>query len=246
MNNKLIYLARRADGISREDWPRAWKSHAIFAAKFPVAGARIEWLRYCNRVDQPMLDGKPVDLPMLSTAHDGVANLNYGQNEPSLSPLPDDIRKQFETDELRVFDMLVKNFAFPCTETPIRDGRPGKAALYLFLPRKTGISRDSFKTRLDGEHAALARKSIDAIAGLTRHAHNHPVQELPAPFAFDAIVEIWFETNDAAVRALSQGALDAILKDIANFCNMDDAAILLTQPCHAWPPDKALVHDPAA
>jgi hypothetical protein len=44
MSYKLIYLARRAATVSREDWPRTWKSHAIFASQFPVLEAEIRWL----------------------------------------------------------------------------------------------------------------------------------------------------------------------------------------------------------
>ena len=65
MTYKLIYLARRAATVSRDDWPRTWKSHAIFASQFPVLESKIEWMRYCNRIDQPTLDGEPVDVPFL-------------------------------------------------------------------------------------------------------------------------------------------------------------------------------------
>ena len=57
MSYKLIYLARRAATVAREDWPRTWKSHAIFASQFPVMESEIRWLRYCNRIDVPMLEG---------------------------------------------------------------------------------------------------------------------------------------------------------------------------------------------
>ena len=89
MTYKLVYLAHRAVTVSREEWPRTWKSHAVFASQFAVAGSRIEWMRYCNRIDAPEIDGEPVELPMVSQGHDGVALINNGQNEPSLSPLPE-------------------------------------------------------------------------------------------------------------------------------------------------------------
>lgn len=241
MNNKLIYLARRAEGVSREDWPRTWKSHAVFASQFAVATSRIEWMRYCNRIDQPEIDGKPVDLPMLSTKHDGVANVNNGANAPSLSPLPDDVREKLDNDELRVFDMLVRNFAFACTETLIVDGLPGKAALYVFLPRSNTFSPGEFKVRLDGDHATLARDTASSIAGLKRYAHDHPINGPLPLFPFDAIVEVWFETPDQAVRALAEGTLDPIIRDLASFADMSAAEMVLTAPCHAYPKDEILL-----
>jgi len=234
-NNKLVYLARRKPGISREDWPRTWRSHAVFASQFAVAGSRIEWMRYCNRIDSPELDGAPVSLPMVSTAHDGVALLNNGQNEPSLSPLPDDVRAALDNDELRVFDRLVKNFAFPCVETLLLDGLPGKAAVFVFLPESEGL-----RDRLDGAHAQVVRKALPALAGVTRYAHNHPMQIPAAPFDFGAIVEIWFATPDDAIRALSKGALDPVLADLGAFADMDRAVVMLTSPCHAYPKDEVL------
>lgn len=234
-NNKLIYLARRAPTVSREDWPKTWKSHAIFASQFSVAGSRIEWMRYCNRIDSPDLDGAPVNLAVLSTAHDGVALINNGANEPSLSPLPDDVRKALDTDELRVFDRLVTNFAFPCVETLLLDGLPGKAAVFVFLPQASGL-----KDRLDGSHADVVRAALPSLAGLTRYAHNHPMHIPAPPFAFGAIVEIWFATPEDAVRALSQGDLDPVFTELGSFADMDEAVVMLTSPCHAYPKDEVL------
>lgn len=236
-NNKLIYLARRAGNVSREDWPRTWKSHAVFASQFAVAESRIEWMRYCNRIDSPQIDGASVDLPILSTAHDGVALINNGAGVPSLSPLPDEVRSALDTDELRVFDRLVTNFAFPCVETAILDGLPGKAAVCIFLP----ASDESLKDRLDGSHADMVRNALPALAGLTRYVHNHPMHIPAAPFDFGAIVEMWFETPDAAVRALRDGALAPVIADLGTFADMDRAVVMLTSPCHAWPKDEALL-----
>ncbi len=241
MNNKLIYLARRAEGISREEWPRAWKSHAVYASQFAVATSRIEWMRYCNRIDQPEVNGDPVDLQMLSTRHDGVANVNNGTSVPSLSPLPQDIRDKLEQDELRVFDTLVRNFAFACTETLIVDGLPGKAVIYIFLPRGPASSAEDFKAKLDGEHAALVRETTSGIDGLKRYSHNHPVNGPLPLYPFNAIAEAWFETPDQAAAALATGALEPILQDLATFSEMSAAEILLTAPCHAYPKDEALL-----
>lgn len=240
-NNKLVYLARRNPGIGRADWPKTWKSHAIFASQFSVAGSRIEWMRYCNRIDAPELDGAAVALPMVSTAHDGVALINNGANEPSLSPLPDDVRSALDTDELRVFDQLVKNFAFPCVETLLLDGLPGKAAVFIFLPAADGL-----KDRLDGAHSEVARNTLSALAGVTRYAHNHPMQVPAPPFDYGAIVEMWFARPEDAVRALSKGALDPVLADLATFADMDKAVVMLTSPCHAWPKDEVLAEQAQA
>lgn len=243
MNAKLIYLARRKPGTPREDWPRQWKSHAIYASQFPAIEASLEWLRYGNRVDQPMLDGEPVDLPMLSTAHDGVANVNSGRKgAPRAASAADpEIRKALDQDELRVFDSLVNEFSFACEEEPIREGLPGGAAIYVFLPRKAGLSHGDFLARYEGEHADLARRTLPSLLGMTRYGHNRVVGAPPPRFAFEAISEIWFATPDDAVRALKDGALAPVLDDMASFAATGDAVIMLTTPCHGWPKDEVLI-----
>lgn len=242
MNVKLIYLARRADTVTREDWPRTWKSHAIFASQFPVVEAGLDWLRYCNRVDTPTLGGKPVDLPMLSTAHDGVANVNRGPGQPvGGSGFSAEVRAQLDQDELRVFDSLVENFSFQCTEEAIREGLPTQCALYFFLPRRVGTSRGEFNARWDGPHADLVRGAIGAMPAIRRYGHNHISGAPPRRFAFDGIVEIWFETQDDAVRALAENTLRPILEDLGQFSDMDAAVPMLTAPCHGWPKDEALL-----
>ena len=41
MSYKMHYLARRAKNVAWEDWPRTWKSHAIFASQFPAMDGTI-------------------------------------------------------------------------------------------------------------------------------------------------------------------------------------------------------------
>lgn len=243
MNAKLIYLARRNPGISREDWPKMWKSHAIFASQFPAIEASLEWLRYGNRVDQPMLDGEPVDLPLLSTAHDGVANVNSGRKGAprSASAADPEIRAALDKDEQRVFDSVVAEFSFPCEEEPIKEGLPGGAAIYAFLPRKAGRTNAEFLARYEGEHAGLVRRILPALAGLKRYGHNRVVEAPPPRFPFEAISEVWFETSDQAVRALKDGALAPVIDDMGQFADMDAAVVMLTTPCHGWPKDEALL-----
>jgi hypothetical protein len=243
MNTKLIYLARRADGITREDWPKTWRSHAIYASQFPAIEASLEWLRYGNRVDQPMLDGEPVDLPMLSTAHDGVANVNSGKKGAPRGASAADpaIRAALDKDELRVFDSLVEEFSFACEEEPLLEGLPGGAAIYMFLPRKGDHSAAEFQARYSGSHADLVRQALPALTGIKRYGHNLVKDAPPPRYPFEAISEIWFETPDDAVRALKVGTLTPVLDDLTSFAAMDGAVIMLTTPCHGWPKDEALL-----
>jgi hypothetical protein len=233
---KLIYLARRAKAVSREDWPRTWRSHAIFASQFPVLEAEIAWLRYCNRIDRPSIGGEPVDLPQLSTRHDGVAVAA----SPTLEGLngggftPED-REKIDTDERRVFDMLTPNFTFYTTETVLEDGPLGEAALFRFLARAEGLAGEEFTSVYRDAHGEVARPVGGSIEGLTRSVLNHPVNDPRPLFPFDGISENWFATADDAVRALSSGAFDAETGDLGSFCDLDRSVTILTSVFHRWP-----------
>src|SRR6266699_1752179 len=112
MGYKMLYLARRADTDAWEDWPRTWKSHAVFASQFPAMDGTIDWMRYTTRVDDPRVAALPV-----STAHDGVsvaeAPLLSTFKGQGFSP---EQRALIDEDELRVFDRYTPEFSFWCDE----------------------------------------------------------------------------------------------------------------------------------
>jgi len=231
---KLVYLARRAKTVTREDWPRTWRSHAVFASQFPTMEANISWLRYCNRIDQPMIDGKPVELPQLSVAHDGVAVAA----SPSFAGIkgggftPEDQAK-IDEDEHRVFDMLTPNFTYFATELVVKQGPLGKAALFHFLPRALGMTGQQFAEYYRDRHAGVASRETVHVEGLTRAVLNFPVHEPLRLFPFDGISEFWFESPDDAARAVANGALAGVMNDVQALCAPGNLQ-LMTAVSHRW------------
>jgi len=228
---KLVYLARRNPEVSREDWPRIWRSHAIFASQFPVLESGIAYMRYCNRLEVPGLRG-------ISEAHDGVAiaagDRLDGLNGAGFSEAD---RARIDEDELRVFDMLTPNFTFYCTEAVLRDGAPGEAALFRFLARKPDATRDDFDLRFGVAHADLVGNTVARLNSVTRCVHNRPVHEPLPLFPFDGVVETWFASSEDAVAAISDGSLKAVDDDLADFCDPARGIAVLTTVCHRWPKD---------
>ena len=231
---KLIYLARRANTVSREDWPRTWRSHAVFASQFPTMEANISWLRYCNRIDRPEIDGAPVQLPGLSTDHDGVA--------VAASPTLTGIRgggfsaedqAKIDEDERRVFDMLTPNFTYFATELVVKHGPLGKAALFHFLPRAQGMTGQEFAQRYRNDHAAAANRETANVEGLTRAVLNFPVNAPLPLFPFDGISEFWFETPDDAARAVADRALGGVIDDVQPICSPGILQVM-TAVSHRW------------
>lgn len=218
---KLIYLARRAASGAREDWPRTWKSHAIFASQFPVLESRIEWMRYCNRIDR-------VDLPGVSSAHDGVAiaasDSLEGLNGAGFS---DDDRALIDRDELRVFDMLTPNFTWYCEETQIQGEIAGEAAIFRFLMAKSDAGAEDFHARWD--------EIEDAPQSAIRHVHNRPLHDRLPLFPFSGIAESWFESEADAIAALKNPAPVDPARGLSDFCELGASVTMVTKVCHRWP-----------
>lgn len=218
---KLIYLARRAATVAREDWPRTWKSHAVFASQFPVLEAKIEWMRYCNRIDG-------ANLPGVSSAHDGVAiaasDSLEGLNGAGFS---DEDRVLIDQDELRVFDMLTPNFTWYCEETQVQDDIAGEAAIFRFLMAKEGVAADDFHARWNDLE--------DRPNGALRHVHNRPLHASLPLFPFAGIAESWFNTEADAVAALKSPAPEHPARGLSGFCDLGNSVTLITKTCHRWP-----------
>jgi hypothetical protein len=172
---KLVYLARRAAGVAREDWPRTWRSHAVFASQFPVLEAKIEWMRYCNR--------SAIELPGVSLAHDGVA-VAASDTLAGLdgTGFGDADRARIDADELRVFDMPTPYFTYYCEEDVLRDGPLGEAAVFRFLA--------------EGGEAPVPPAA-------TRHVLNRPLHKPRPLFPFALIAESWFASESEAVAAVA-------------------------------------------
>jgi hypothetical protein len=235
MDYKLIYLARRNPQIPPEDWPRAWRSHAVFASQFPVIGARISSLFYCSRIHEPALDGARVDPPGASRDYDGAAIVASPSPEGLGGELKPEDRARIFEDERRVFADLTPTFSFHCQETLVRGGPQGAAAVVRFLARKPGTSEGDFLDRWGGRHAEVAAAAADAAGAVTRYVQNRLREEPPPGYPFDGIEETWFRTAEDATRVLQNAAFASVTADLAEFCDMDRSVTLLTHVIHRWP-----------
>lgn len=230
MAYKMLYLARRARTVSWADWPRTWKSHAIFASQFPAMSGTIDWMRYTTRVDDPTLGELPV-----STAHDGVSVAEaplletfYGKGFSA------EQRKLIDQDELRVFDRYTPEFSFYCTESRVLDGPLGEAAVFRFLRRKAQIPRDVFESHLQGGYARLCKQAAGSL-GAQRWALNLTVDTPPPDFPFEVIDECWFATPKDAAGALRSAAMLQLTDSLAKLCDVERNITMLTRPTHRWP-----------
>jgi hypothetical protein len=232
---KLLYLASRNPAVSIEDWPRTWRSHAVYVSQFPAMETELCSLFYCCRIVGPALEGEPVHLPTVSSGHEGVAVVT----SPKLSNLTESLvspedQLKVEADELRVFGQRVHgNIAFTCTESLVRPGTQGKAAVFRFLKAKDGVSRSEFNRAWE-EHSRTERQILSRVNGAGLAARNELVRDPPAALPFDGIAETWFATSDDAVRSLIDGSQNEIVDSLAEFCDVDRTITMLTRVCHSW------------
>lgn len=76
----------------------------------------------------------------------------------------------------------------------------------IFLARRADLSREAFRDWWLGPHRALAER----LPGLRRHAFN-----LLTDGPYDAVVEQWFETEDAMAACYATNAGKAVVADSA-------------------------------
>jgi uncharacterized protein (TIGR02118 family) len=234
MEFKLIYLAKRNPSIKAEDWPRTWRSHAVFASQFGSVGVKFSRVLYCSRILETNDEGIPSGPPGASLEYDGAAFVSSPNVDGVRGVTDPEVRAKIDQDELRVFSTYVNEFAFRCKEVLVHGGEPGKAAVVRFLARKPGSSSKQFQAHWSDRHAALAKRAFDSGV-MTRYVHNRLIEEPPPGYPFDGIVELWFENAEDAKQSFSEGARAPLAQDLPGFCDMDRSVTLLTYVTHRWP-----------
>lgn len=242
MDYKLIYLARRNPSVAAEDWPRTWRSHAVFVSGFPVIGARVDSLFYCSRVLAPTLGGAPFEPPGASVAYDGVAVISSPSPEHIGAGASPEARARIDADELRVFSTNTAAFSFRCKEVLVDGGAPGQAAVIRFLARKPGSSIEAFSAHWSQRHADIATRA--ARAG-TRYVHNALTEDPPPGYPFDGITETWFGDAEEAARSFVDPQFQPVAQDLPAFCDMQRTVTLLVHVTHRWPRASAAPASPA-
>ncbi len=159
---KVVYLAKRNPSVKAEDWPRTWRSHAAYAAQFPVIYAEFSSIYYCARVLQPSINGVLIEPSDASRDYDGVALVSSPTADGVPREMPPEVAAKIDEDELRVFSTYVRDFSFRCKEVVVHGGAPEKAAVIRLLSRKTGLSREEFLAHLNGKYADSAKRAADA------------------------------------------------------------------------------------
>ena len=224
---KLIYLAKRNPSVPFADWPRTWRSHAVYVSQFPAVGGAIDKLHYCCRMDECPAG--------FSDSYDGVALVASHSRETLSGTMQPDDRALVDKDELRVFSTLVDNFSIDTEQAGSQGQGYGRAAVIRFLARGSGISPAQFDERLSGAHADLVAAAMSGAAAITHYVTDRVLGTPPAGYEYDGITQAWFASPEDALAACSDASLHPIEQDLAGFCDMDRSVSLLTRVIHEWP-----------
>jgi hypothetical protein len=232
---KVVYLAKRNPSVKAEDWPRTWRSHAAYAAQFPVIYAEFSSIYYCARILQPSMNGVPMEPPEATRDYDGVALVSSPTADGVPREMPPDVAAKIDEDELRVFSTYVRDFSFRCKEVVVQGGAPERAAVIRLLSRKVGLSREQFLAQLNGKYADSATRAADASGKVVRYVHNQVIEEPPPGYPFDAVTESWFASTDDAAGSFADGALAPLAQQLPEFCDLKRSVTLLTSVVMRFP-----------
>lgn len=222
MSWKMIYLARRNPALAPEAFPQAWREHSALGAQCTNVRDKVVQVMQCSRVlDGPALAGA-------STDYDGVNLLEIRSRQAA-----DDIWSDAETlavmkpDEPRVFSTYVRHFTLVCEGHALDDRPRGRCVVVGFLRRSAAATAADW---------LAARDAGAALPGVGRCVWNEVVAEPPPGYAYDAIVEWWYDTPEAARAALGGAGLPSSLPPaVSKPVELPSSVFMFTQVTHHRP-----------
>lgn len=222
MGWKMIYLAKRNPALAPEQFSQAWREHSALGAGCTNVRDKVVQVMQCSRV----LDGT---LPLgCSTAYDGVNLLQVKSRQAA-----DDIWADAETlaimrpDEPRVFSTYVRHFTLVCEDEAVVDVPRGACVLVGFIKRAAGVPDAAW---------AAALPSLEGSLGAGRRVWNRVDAPPPPGYDYDAIVEWWFESADAARAVLGERAVWQQLPAALRMAGDETASVLMfTRVTHHRP-----------
>ena len=220
---KMIYLAKRNPALAPEQFSQAWREHSALGAGCTNVRDKVLGVMQCSRVL-----GHPTPVGC-STDYDGVNLLLLKNREAA-----DDIWSDPETlaimrpDEPRVFSTYVRHFTLVCEEQVRVDVPRGRCMVAGFLKRASSTTEQAWAD------AAQGARSVPP--GVGRCVWNRVAAPPPPGYDYDAIVEWWFESPEAACSALSAQGLQALLPlDLAKAIELPACVFVFTQVTHHRP-----------
>lgn len=198
---KVIYLATRNPGTTREEFLRNWKEHADLSATFP--GIHDVYMGIAQCVPVPDLCR-----PALSTMYDGVNLLPVRGLVDALEVYDGAGIEVMLADELRVFAGHVADTTLVTAETVLRDGPIGGVVLLEFLSRPDGASHIDFIKTWMGVQARRLQSTEKFRSAVRRFVNDLVIVEPPEAAPYAGVSELWFDDVEQALAFVDDQELE--------------------------------------
>ncbi len=231
MGWKMIYLARRNPALAPEQFAQAWREHSALGARCSNVRDKVRSVAQCARVlEAPALPGCSAD-------YDGVNLLELRDLAAAT-----DIWSDAETlaimrpDEPRVFSTYVREFTLVCQDQVLADAARGDAVLVGFLRRTAALSADDWSRTFTQLTSVTSVLCGGALASAGRVVHNAVHLPPPPGYAYDSIVEWWFDSV-AAMRAAvgDRDVRQALPAPLCAATDLDRSVFMATRVTHRRP-----------
>jgi hypothetical protein len=237
---KTIYLATRAAGLAREDFPRRWRRHGELAMSLGFWRDSSGYY-HCDARADPAREHDTETPEAWSGEYDGVGQVYFPSTQAYESLVTHRDFPRLLMDEWGAFREPVSNFSVLTSEEQLLE-KPGTAVkAFWFLRPAVGVDAQAFRDRWT-EHAGLVMRSDDLMALVRKYFHNHPVgvedtadddasiQErirtgLPS---VAGVAEMGFASRGDLVRYLGHPARRGLGEHLRSFAAVDQSVIVET------------------
>jgi hypothetical protein len=220
---KVVYLARRNPSLSIADFPARWRQHSLLAGSMPSIRPGFAQVAQCiNLYDRAVV-------PRAALNYDGVNLLTLsGPEFATLMWQSDEVQELILPDELATFASYVRYFSLTTLEYPVSDSPMRPFCLISFLKRDRKLGMEEFKTALIDAHAEMARGKRRAVVNI--------VTDRQPGYNFDAITELWFESEaDAIETTQCTSYVNAYLPRRLEICDEWRTVVMMTRINYARP-----------
>ncbi|MEV6900321.1 hypothetical protein [Amycolatopsis sp. NPDC051372] len=221
---KLAYLAKRNPALSVPEFAARWRQHSLLAGSMPAIRPGIAQTAHClNLYDRSVFARATLE-------YDGVNFLTLTDPGVALTMWqPDEAMELLQPDELETFSTYARHFTLTTHEHVVSEGKMQHYCLIFFLKRDRGFTLEAFTRALAEAHGVMADGARRAVV--------NAVFDRPPGYNFDAVTELWFESEDE-VREFTRARTfaDAYLGRRAELCDEMRTVAMMTKLNHARPP----------
>jgi uncharacterized protein (TIGR02118 family) len=227
---KELVLVQRNHGIDRKALFRRWPTaqlptHQTSSIAEPGISRHI--LNRARPSSDPHAVGATAEYDLISETW----LAETGQNRPHRE------RTCFETIYPKAINMIDRrhSISFLAKEVVLHPGCKGAVKIISFLRRNAAMSPAEFSTYWKERHGALVQSVPEFWRHVRGYVQNHPLRETIRTLSgdvaegFDGVTQLWFDSDQDAVRAFSEPRYLAIIRPDEKILRSGDPLRLLAE-----------------